>query len=206
MQLEINKIYVINLSRRKDRLQHITEECAKHGLEMIRVEAVDGSKILYRIHSKRKAAIIGCYKTHLGLLKQFNDLDNDYFFIAEDDAIFAENFKEKLSNYINELPDDWDMIYLGGNIKSKGSVAEFSSNFKKALNVFCTHAYIVRKKAISALIKKVETKQWKVDVLYTEFQKENKCFITIPELAWQKAGFSDIEQKVTENKFLQNLS
>lgn len=37
----------------------------------------------------------------------------------------------------------------------------------------------------------------KVDVIFSSIQKQNKCYIASPILCWQKEGFSDIVNKVT---------
>jgi GR25 family glycosyltransferase involved in LPS biosynthesis len=49
--------------------------------------------------------------SHLYCYKEISQ-NYDYALILEDDAIFCENFKAKLLEYITQLPDDWDMLFL----------------------------------------------------------------------------------------------
>ena len=58
---------------------------------------------------------LGCYLSHLGILKKaYRDKDN-IIIVLEDDIIFNEDLKESLEKYYKEVPNDWDIIYLGGS-------------------------------------------------------------------------------------------
>ena len=35
--------------------------------------------------------------------------------VLEDDILFCDNFKNKLIKYYEQVPEDWDIIYLGGS-------------------------------------------------------------------------------------------
>jgi glycosyl transferase family 25 len=41
----------------------------------------------------------------------------DNALILEDDAIFSDNFMESLSKYLTELPEDYDMLFIGDGCK-----------------------------------------------------------------------------------------
>lgn len=197
----ITSAYVINLAHRTDRLSNITEQCEKNNLKLHRIEAVNG-KEFYSGETKKKQGLYGCYQSHLKTLKMLLDVPGNYFLIVEDDCIFEEDFRQKLLNYYHQLPPTWDMLYLGGSIRVENSIEPFSVNLSRAKNVHCTHAYVIKKESIPGLIKVVESRQWKIDVLYCEYQKTHSCFITVPELAWQQAGFSDVECRMTNNVHL----
>lgn len=197
----ITSAYIINLAHRTDRLKSITEQCEKNDLTMNIVTAVNGHDA-FPDEPKRKRGFLGCYISHWNTLKILQDTEGDYFLIAEDDCIFEDGFRNKLREYYEQLPDNWDMLYLGGSINTPGSFEEFSVNLCRARNVYCTHAYIIRKESIPGLIEHVESRKWKIDILYAEYQKTHNCFITVPELAWQQAGFSDVENRMTDNVHL----
>ena len=192
----INPAYAINLKPRPARLPHITSECHRHNLRLHRIEAVNGREI-YPDEPKKRPGIFGCYNSHLKLLKILQGVRGDYFLIVEDDCVFEDDFRYKLLEYYQQLPPTWDMLYLGGNTDSEGATEDFSYNLCRARNVYCTHAYIIKKESIQGLIEVVESRMWKIDVLYCEYQKSHSCFITEPKLAWQKEGFSGVETQNT---------
>jgi GR25 family glycosyltransferase involved in LPS biosynthesis len=49
---------------------------------------------------------IECYK-------RIVDSNLGYGVVLEDDVIFGEDFKNNLEKYINELPENWDMLFFG---------------------------------------------------------------------------------------------
>jgi hypothetical protein len=71
-----------------------------------------------------------------------------------------------------------------------------------AKKVFTTHAFIVRDKFYDTILEGINSREWKVDVLISDVLPLGKCFICEPILAWQREGFSDIENRVTNNTHL----
>ena len=54
--------------------------------------------------------------------------------ILEDDVLFENDFKNKLNNYINQLPDDWNVLCIGDGCKLHINSKRFSE--KKPPNVY----------------------------------------------------------------------
>jgi len=110
-------------------------------------------------------------------------------------------FLEKLKQVIKEAPEDWDLIYLGGwNVNDK---IQYSEHLDIAEKVYTTHSYLVRRKFIPKLLTELDQmNSYKVDVAFSNIQKDNNCFIASPVLCWQRPGFSDIVNKVTNNTHL----
>lgn len=194
------KAYVINLKRRPDRLEHIIKECERVGLEMVLIEASDG-KIDFPEHTGIMQGAMGCYTSHLKALKKIQE-SGEHGLILEDDCCFIEKFWEGFSLRVCELPSEWDMFFLGGSLLWENAVLDYSDYLKIANNVLCTQSYMINKNSVVKLIEHLEKRAFKVDVLYTEFQKENNCFISYPELTWQKEGYSDLVNMETNNTHL----
>ena len=193
--------YVINLKRRPDRLEHITKECKKNMLDIILVEAVDGKIDFPEYEGKILQGAMGCYHSHLKALKLIKE-SGEHGLILEDDCCFIENFWEEFSKRVSELPNEWDMFFLGGSLLWDEAVYDYSDHLKIANNVLCTQSYLVNKNAVDGLINHLEKRAYKVDVLYTEYQKENNCYISYPELTWQLEGYSDLVNQTTNNVHL----
>ena len=55
---------------------------------------------------------IGCYLSHLQILKDFVLSKQKYCLIFEDDIHLEKNFKIDLREALQECPEDWDLLYL----------------------------------------------------------------------------------------------
>jgi GR25 family glycosyltransferase involved in LPS biosynthesis len=191
------KTYVINLDRRKDRL-----ELLKIPFEWEKFSAFDGGK------SNRMGAIRGCLKSHQTLLKLIQGLKLEEAIIFEDDVVLCENFEVKFNNILKNLPEDWDLLFLGG--WNKGNIIKYAEGLNIAELVYTTHAYVIRNKFIDVLLASLHSKDktavnendYKTDVLLANCLLKGKCFICNPVLAWQREGYSDIECIRTNNLHL----
>ncbi|KAL3920626.1 MAG: hypothetical protein SGILL_003164 [Bacillariaceae sp.] len=63
---------------------------------------------------------IGCFWSHWNLLRvaaagwEQSELYPDALMVFEDDAICVDNTKESVLEVLRSLPDDWDILYIGG--------------------------------------------------------------------------------------------
>ena len=55
---------------------------------------------------------IGCYLSHLQILKNFVLSQKKYFLVFEDDMHLEKTFKIDLKEALQECPEDWDFLYL----------------------------------------------------------------------------------------------
>ena len=118
------KTYLINLDRSTDRLKDMTEKCKKANINFERFPAYDGSKLnlnkmiddkILVKESNMMVGAIGCSMSHLNLWKQCINRGDELVLVIEDDCIIPENFWEKFSNYYKQLPQNWDVFYLGAS-------------------------------------------------------------------------------------------
>lgn len=215
-ECEINptSAYVINLARRTDRYKSVFYECEKNNIVPIRIEAINGrSEFPPHAGSRLMRSHYGCLASHIKALKVALGNGNEYSLIIEDDCVLDGDFKDRLKMYATQLPPEWELLYLGGSLIDssayeggsliKESAAEkFSDNLYRAKKVLTTHAYIIRNSSIQKLIDVISSEKNKIDLLFCKFQKASNCFIVYPELAWQKAGHSDIVGTVRGNAHL----
>lgn len=95
------KLHVINLKHRIDRLDRVTKECEKEGVEFMRIDAIKDS------------GKGGPGKSHCKAIEYAIENNMDEILVTEDDIIFNKNFKENFKKCYENLPQDWD-IMLGG--------------------------------------------------------------------------------------------
>ena len=106
-----DKTYCINLDKRKDRWEECVTEFDKWGISGVtRHSAVDGTKFdRTKIPSRLKDGELGLVITNLDIIKDclVNDCGN--ILILEDDVVFNDEII-KISEYMSELPEDWDIL------------------------------------------------------------------------------------------------
>jgi GR25 family glycosyltransferase involved in LPS biosynthesis len=187
------KIYVINLDKRVDRIEGLSIP-----LIWNRFSATDGQK--YIDNPIKERGWRGCHDSHTRLIEKTISDNEKLFIIFEDDVELCDDFVNKLELVVNSLPDDWELLFLGGwNVGEKIKYNEFVDIANK---VYCMHAYMFKKETTNKLLNKFKEREYKVDVLLAELLPNINAYICNPTIAWQKPGFSDIENKKTNNKHL----
>lgn len=208
------KIYVINLDRRPDRMQECQIEFNKIGIKVERIAAIDGNNIPDAEDlSPRDKACFAVTTLHTRLIE--NAMLNKYsnILIFEDDVVFADNFNEILNERIKFLPEDWDLLYIGGNhifhvdgfdlITGDKNFKVTKENYKtlnhelsKSSCTYCTHAMAINSRFYYRTITKLKQfpKSPGTDNLYYQLQMEGcNTYAFLPSLAKQRASFSDVE-------------
>ena len=81
----------------------------------------------------------GCYQSHVRILEDAL-LDNvAKLLILEDDAVFVSNFAHHVGTFLDEVTDEWDHLYFGGeHILTPNSV---SAGVYRCRQVHRTHAH-----------------------------------------------------------------
>jgi GR25 family glycosyltransferase involved in LPS biosynthesis len=204
-------VYVINLKRRADRLDHITNELRKINTTFKLIEAVDGNDVECNLkvgNGWNYKGVTGCAYSHK---KVFIDaLANNYkqIIVVEDDNIFADNFNELFQSFIKQVPDNWDMLYFGGNHQAKTKAINI--NVERLVHTYTTNCYAIRCSIIPDLLKYLpeNTREltMPIDVLLTSIQKKGACYSHKPHICWQLGDFSDIENKQQEISYLKSHS
>lgn len=180
------KIVVINLEKRIDRLAEMKAQAKELDFTFERFEAIAGKG-----NPHLRNGQWGCYQSHKAILERCETL-----MVMEDDCILMPDYKEKLVECMSELPEDWDILYLGG---WKVHTEPYSDNLLRAERVLTTHGYIVRDKFTHTLLNEMKNID-KVDVCFA--RTPGNKFICNPILAVQRESYSDVENEVTNNTHL----
>jgi GR25 family glycosyltransferase involved in LPS biosynthesis len=181
---EISDAYVINLDRRSDRMDKLFIHSPELKDRVQRFSAYDGRKLklspamarLFKPHDFLwKKAIMGCALSHLELWWQLvherPDIEN--YLILEDDVKFQTGWEEKWNAAAPYIPEDYDVIYLGGILppnklmfdKNKEKVNDYFSKVS-VNNIFgqtppnryfhwCNYSYILSRKAAVKIIESI---------------------------------------------------
>jgi hypothetical protein len=127
--------------------------------------------------------------THIDALRGVNgDL-----LVCEDDVCFIHQCREIFNKAFEQLPADWDMLYLGGHIHTPAE--RFSDNlYRIKFGVHCNHAILYSEKARGFILSNYDV--WSNDIkaydhwLYMIGQGLMNCYMCSPVIAYQKPGYS----------------
>lgn len=188
----INKAFCINLYNRTDKWQSASKQFAAEGLNVERFNAIQGNQFVTKYPAK--PGNCGCNLSHYLIIQSALIMGFKAILIFEDDVLLTKEFVNKVNVCLQDLPEDWDMIMLGGsNVKKPIPVTENIYRVKKS---FCSHAYIMRNTLFELSLKRLKPFDQPFDCVFTEFQQSHNVYITNPQLAGQIPGYSDIEEKV----------
>lgn len=199
-------VYCINLKRRPDRWAEVTQEAELAGIELIRVEAVDGADpsnhkmITDRRRSEtqfRNDREVAVWLSHLQAIEaayaaeQPTDAgtqpaNSEYVIVVEDDVVFLPGFKERLPALLKSTPKQMSLFYVG-YLRYSHSVLDPDSKGKKWLKmspVYGLHCYAIRRVVLPELIKFMRNCDGPVDDYIASNWK--KYVVAAQPLAYQR--------------------
>jgi len=141
----------INLKERVDRKEHFETFVKKNDFfsNITHMDAIEHQK-----------SATGCSMSHLSILRMFENTNDPYIAILEDDFFILEqnNFNDFVKDFESiKNSQDWNIIVLTPSGNSVNSTSEMSNaNFKRIINNQTTSGYIIKKEMIPILIKNIE--------------------------------------------------
>jgi GR25 family glycosyltransferase involved in LPS biosynthesis len=172
-------IKIVNLERRKDRKDNMTDLLKNLNIENEQYEfitAVDGNSLkptqeLYNLFKGNdfgsRKGVIGCALSHYQLWKQLlNDKNHSFYLIMEDDIEFCDDFKNKMENLMPNFVSN-EILYLGYHMfkKNRDKVRNIYDISREITNVISldktlyiggTFSYSINKKGAKILIDYIE--------------------------------------------------
>ena len=180
----------INLERRAERWERMKARFALHGIRSVeRFLALDGLTMSIPETWPYTPGHYGCLQSHLAVLKSARKNNAPNILIFEDDCIFDAEFNQEFRRYINQLPGDWDMLFLGG--RHFEDPIQVSENIAKAKMTYLTHAYALNHSTYDVLIELCELGRGAIDDYTAALQKDFNCYCFMPDLIRQERIDSD---------------
>jgi glycosyl transferase family 25 len=208
-----DKIYCINLDRRTDRWEECEKIFSKLNLKVERFSAFDGSKKTYNLGYPYDSELAGAI-SHTKVIEKAKELKLKNVLILEDDVDFIENLENLFTEFTTNLPQNWDGILFGGNHVGGGTM--INNNLIKVNRSYALHCYGLNSKVFNETIDYMNSRIQNVidngkDVIKTsvaadffmaDLQRISNWYCFRPHLAWQRTGFSDIQNTVMDYDFL----
>ena len=201
------KVYCINLKERNDRWESCLKKFKEY--DIVDVERVEGVRKKV-CNDEKNNGRYGCTASWEKVLKKIVQDNVSTALVFEDDFEFRFNKRDlfkKLNRSISQLPDNWDMLYFGGELVETyktSPIASYTDGLYRLLSCYQTHSVAVTNNSAKMLLSYFED-NWTdniikhyeiVDVfLARKAQRESQSFITTDFLCIQEAGESNIENK-----------
>lgn len=210
------KIYCINLDTRVDKWDECKKEFKKLGINVERFSAINGNPI-FKDGMNLTAGAYGLMLTHQEIMIEVALNNYKNVLILEDDVTFIDNFYNYFFDKIKSLPEDWDLLYLGGNnhfhqgefklVTGDPNMMVHKYNYRKLNHELCkttwtqtTHAVSINNKAYGDVldhIRKFNNKP--IDDIFRIMQQSGyNAFTFLPSLALQRPSISDIENRFVD--------
>mgnify|MGYP001612834665 CR=1 FL=1 len=187
--------YIINLPHRIDRLRIARSQFAKAGIENFTVfPAIDARKLKITGTMEINQGLIGCFLSHYFILQMA--LLNGYKRIAvfEDDLILVNDFQKKYDEAMKQVPDKWQLLYLGYYERSGRSKIQVTDNIAIPKNTWGTHAYMLQNEGIKIMFENLQTIKSHIDVQISEsIVPKLYTYCISPALCQQSGIKSDIK-------------
>lgn len=204
-------VYCINLDRRPDRWERFQSQMpADWPFRPIqRVAAMDGRRVPPPAWWSQGGGAWGCYRSHVQIIEQALNTGLRSLLILEDDALFDPQFTEKAVRFVQELPPDWGMVYLGGQhlFVDQHPPLRISPLVYRPYNVNRTHAYALRGPMIQRVYHHLMQQNWEpkdhIDHHLGRFHQTQKSAIYCPAnwLVGQMEGDSNISGRHAPIRF-----
>jgi GR25 family glycosyltransferase involved in LPS biosynthesis len=193
------EMYVISL-KHEDRLKNIKSQEDKIGEKIQIFDAVKGDQLnieqllrdklidnKYSTNDKVKKREVGCYMSHLNMIKQINNSKTSgYTIIFEDDFdIIDDTFMKSVSKIIKKLDEnkiEFDIVFLGNLKENHGERIIENENIYKIdqnENLWGTHGYLINNSKINKIIDKIKFIDMAIDIKYESLGKSGELIIYV---------------------------
>ena len=124
--------------------------------------------------------------SHYMLWKVLSYLPEDEFWILEDDCRWDKDWLPRYQSAYSALPKDWDFVWLGSCCAYDKPQWCVDKNLYVVNFPMCTHAYMVRKKALPIMLEGCQKVWSPVDIaIVLDVAPKLKHFTIIPRIVDQ---------------------
>lgn len=186
--------FFINLLKRPDRFDHFTKQIKNLEIYSLGAVAVDGSTIPNPTGLRNgEYALLLSYEKVIKYAKLQNF---EAITVFEDDALFDPDFNNRFAAEFPEIPNDWDLVFLGENSCSLGAgwipPENISDNIRRIYSSFGAHAIMIKNHMYDHILEGISRFDKPLDVMYCDLQQRFKAYGFRRPLVKQASFTSDI--------------
>ena len=177
------------------------QEFTRHRIDGVRrFSAIDGNALDVPSHWPDSQGAYGCLLSHLQVVRDARARGLPSVLIFEDDVAFDPEFRLKVDAYCEELPSDWDMVFLGAF--HRDDPVPVSEHVGRITRAHSTYAYALNHSIYDAFIDSNNRARMAVDDNNLNLQAQFECYAFIPNLAWVEPLYSDTQEWMCNHWYL----
>lgn len=177
----LDKIYVINLAKRTDRMQQAKEQLDKYNIPFERWEAVENNNGAEGLRETMECVFQDAINKHYKRILVFED----------DLDIIEPGINEVMNEVVTMFPPNFDMIFLGCQL-CQTPKEWFTQHLLKVQTAYATHAVIYSLKCIKQIMSSTNFFSPIDNCLVQMIQPKGETYCTHPLLISQIVSHSDI--------------
>lgn len=195
MQLDFfSKAFFINLRHRPDRRAETEAELAAFGLTAERIPGYYFEDAAL----EQGLRMLGGKLAHYHAIRLAMDQNLDNVWVLEDDVSFVPDFVGRAGRTIADLRNvQWDLFYMGyqGPRGRDPDVRTLTDHLGECDAVYMTHCYAVNRCAFNRVMRCIIESSLgaPLDAVFVENRGRFNVKVSIPRLASQRPGYSDID-------------
>lgn len=225
------RVYLLNLKRRKDRHALAIQELAASGIDSSRV-------ILWEAYDDPESGNRGCSRSHRELLREVADgphdrvliLEDDFKVLTRDDLIqggftykpcpvmetFCSvldgkgNLAERFEYLISFLPPSFDVLYLAAGY-AEPPISRLNKHVLRVGRMLTTSTYAITREFARIWTRHIDAQYGTdyqqfsgIDNMIGELSHANQYYCLQPRLAFQRMSKSDLNGQ--ENSYLMSMT
>lgn len=201
------KTLILNLDKREDRWENFKKNELKKiaFLDPQRYSAVNGTtlkptlklaSLFFGNDYGYRAGMVGCALSHLKMWTELiKEKEIEFYVVLEDDVSICSNFEEKFNELMQNLPSDWELVYLGASMRPRYiennkilydqtqpiHIEKWSIGKSLGNSLGGTFGYIIRKQGAQKMLNFVENTRM-TNCIDTMMQKGIEGYYIVPHL------------------------
>ena len=178
-------IFCILYDKDIKRVNHVNQHLRPYLKKITLFSAIDGktNQLEYHLENKKistnfkkcRRGQLACLLSHLEVWKYMIDNDIPELIILEDDSVVHKDFYNKLEKIYDELPPDYEFLYLFVHDKSKNKIKSNKYNYiHKGFTTFGTVAYLITLNFVKKILPFFDTITTTIDDMLIKYFSKHK--------------------------------
>lgn len=187
-------VYMVYLPSYEKRWRYTLEHLVENSINPILFKGIDA--IQWKLYTKHEenndlkkftSGRIGCFLSHYMLWNHLYHSNIEEAIVLEDDVRLVKDFNCLFFNYKNQLPIDWQFVFLGCEWINVYNKEVISDNIIKGYP-YCTYAYMIKKTSLDVLLNECSSLITYLDIqLQKKVLPKLKTYVFNPKLVMQES-------------------
>lgn len=193
----------MTLEPESDRAQRSIKGISKYTDKLEVVTAIRGDDLPPASWYRAGNGAWGCLQTHIRIAQDVWLNGAPDYLVFEDDVVFDKGFEERLDDFMDKVPENWDQIYLGG--QHRGSPRWVNSAVYEAGRINRTHCFALKRETIPDFLTHVTDAQDHIKAKYPkhidhrlEDAHETRKWVTYTP-SWWLVGQGENDSQINGN-------